>query len=102
MQQNGERAEDERKARRLRAEEIVKEKVRPAELLDKLMPFQREGVIEAVARGGRILLGDEMGLGEFYLLLLFYGRYIVQDRSIIRRETEAYILDNHSSKRDYL
>ncbi|RUS14061.1 P-loop containing nucleoside triphosphate hydrolase protein, partial [Endogone sp. FLAS-F59071] len=62
-QENGERTEDERKARRLRAEEMAKEKVRP-ELLDKLMPFQREGVIEVVARGGRVLLGDEMGLGK--------------------------------------
>ena len=29
----------------------------------KLLPFQREGVERGMALNGRILLGDEMGLG---------------------------------------
>jgi len=29
-----------------------------------LLPFQREGVRQALAWGGRLLLGDEMGLGK--------------------------------------
>ncbi|CAG8698006.1 8421_t:CDS:1, partial [Acaulospora morrowiae] len=36
----------------------------PADLWSKLMPFQKEGVIQAIMRDGRILLGDEMGLGK--------------------------------------
>jgi len=33
-------------------------------LEQKLMPFQREGVRFALARGGRCLIGDQMGLGK--------------------------------------
>ncbi|KAG5189890.1 hypothetical protein JKP88DRAFT_176450 [Tribonema minus] len=34
------------------------------ELLDVLMPFQREGVRFALERGGRCLIADEMGTGK--------------------------------------
>jgi SNF2 family DNA or RNA helicase len=33
-------------------------------LWDTLMPFQREGVLYALQRGGRVLLADDMGLGK--------------------------------------
>lgn len=33
----------------------------PAVLLSKLMPFQREGILFALERGGRVLFGDEVG-----------------------------------------
>jgi hypothetical protein len=33
----------------------------PPQILDKLLPFQLEGVRFVVRRGGRALLGDEMG-----------------------------------------
>ena len=33
----------------------------PASLRQKMMPFQREGVQFALAHGGRVLIGDEMG-----------------------------------------
>ncbi|KAM8934050.1 SWI/SNF-related matrix-associated actin-dependent regulator of chromatin subfamily A-like protein 1 [Pelodytes ibericus] len=35
-----------------------------AELVDNLMPFQREGVNFGISRGGRLLLADDMGLGK--------------------------------------
>ncbi|RUP47357.1 P-loop containing nucleoside triphosphate hydrolase protein [Jimgerdemannia flammicorona] len=53
-----------RMARTLQVEEEIRAKVRPEGLWEKLMPFQKEGVVEAVVRGGRVLLGDEMGLGK--------------------------------------
>lgn len=36
----------------------------PARLRDALLPYQREGVVFALARGGRCLIADEMGLGK--------------------------------------
>lgn len=36
------------------------------------MPFQREGVKFALARGGRCLIGDEMGLGKILVVLLIF------------------------------
>ena len=36
----------------------------PKKLAENLMPFQRAGVQFALQRGGRVLIGDEMGLGE--------------------------------------
>ena len=33
-------------------------------LVESLLPFQREGVLFGIARGGRFLLADEMGLGK--------------------------------------
>ncbi|XP_073699711.1 DNA annealing helicase and endonuclease ZRANB3 [Garra rufa] len=38
--------------------------VLPQKLREKLMPFQREGVLFALARDGRCMIGDEMGLGK--------------------------------------
>ncbi|KAG9307752.1 hypothetical protein G9A89_023317 [Geosiphon pyriformis] len=42
--------------------QAIKEKL--GDLWGLLLKFQKEGVIQAVLRGGRILLGDEMGLGK--------------------------------------
>ncbi|KAK3611454.1 hypothetical protein CHS0354_032734 [Potamilus streckersoni] len=36
----------------------------PAKLVKTLMPFQREGIINAVQKNGRCLIADEMGLGK--------------------------------------
>lgn len=36
----------------------------PEKLMQSLFPFQVEGVKTAIARGGKILIGDEMGLGK--------------------------------------
>ncbi len=33
-------------------------------LWDALMPFQRDGVLYALQRNGRVLLADDMGLGK--------------------------------------
>lgn len=33
-------------------------------VFDALLPFQREGVVYALNRGGRVLLADDMGLGK--------------------------------------
>ena len=35
-----------------------------SDLWDCLMPFQREGVLFALQRDGRVLLADDMGLGK--------------------------------------
>jgi hypothetical protein len=42
----------------------------PEAMWSALMPFQREGVRYAVRHGGRVLFGDEMGLGELVVFLL--------------------------------
>ncbi len=36
----------------------------PASLSDALLPFQKEGVKYAIARQGRTLIADEMGVGD--------------------------------------
>jgi SNF2 family DNA or RNA helicase len=36
----------------------------PAALRSALLPFQREGVRYGLARRGRVLLADEMGVGK--------------------------------------
>uniref|UniRef100_A0A9J7YZE2 Zinc finger, RAN-binding domain containing 3 n=1 Tax=Cyprinus carpio carpio TaxID=630221 RepID=A0A9J7YZE2_CYPCA len=36
----------------------------PQKLREKLMPFQREGVLFALSRDGRCMIADEMGLGK--------------------------------------
>ena len=36
----------------------------PADVRDAMFPFQREGVRFALRRGGRCLIGDQMGLGK--------------------------------------
>jgi SWI/SNF-related matrix-associated actin-dependent regulator 1 of chromatin subfamily A len=33
-------------------------------LVDTLLDFQKDGIVFGVSRGGRCLLGDDMGLGE--------------------------------------
>lgn len=41
----------------------MKSKILP-NIYDKLLPFQKEGVREAIIRNGRVLIADEMGLGK--------------------------------------
>lgn len=43
---------------------------------DALLPFQREGVVHALNRGGRIILADDMGLGKTVqaLAIAYYYR----------------------------
>lgn len=36
----------------------------PADIWQRLFPFQRDGVRRGVQHGGRCLLGDDMGLGK--------------------------------------
>jgi len=36
----------------------------PEKTLNKLLPFQRQGVIFGISKKGRFLLGDEMGVGK--------------------------------------
>jgi len=36
----------------------------PQDLWDKLLPFQRTGVLFAISRRGRALIADDMGLGK--------------------------------------
>ena len=43
--------------------EILK-KALPKKLNDRLMDFQRAGIIAALKMNGRVLIGDEMGLGK--------------------------------------
>jgi len=44
-------------------------------LWDALMPFQRDGVIYALERNGRVLLADDMGLGKtVQVIKLFLSR----------------------------
>jgi len=51
--------------------------LRPVEahLLDQLMPFQREGVLYGVSRGGRVLIADDMGLGKTVQALALASYY---------------------------
>ena len=44
-------------------------------ILENLMPFQREGVEYGVSRGGRILLADDMGLGKTVQALALASYY---------------------------
>ena len=44
-------------------------------VLDVLMPFQREGVVYALRRSGRILLADDMGLGKTLQALAIASYY---------------------------
>ncbi|KAI9141375.1 P-loop containing nucleoside triphosphate hydrolase protein [Paraphysoderma sedebokerense] len=48
-------------------DEIILNEMRgriPQQLFETLMPFQVQGVKEAIRRDGRVLIGDEMGLGK--------------------------------------
>eukprot|EP00741_Cyanophora_paradoxa_P017622 tig00021012_g17022.t1 len=52
-------------ARRFSAEAVADMLQKLAKtLLDKLMPFQRAGIEDALQRNARCLIGDEMGLGK--------------------------------------
>ena len=44
-------------------DEMVKKEL-SKKLNDRLMDFQREGIIAALKMDGRVLIGDEMGLGK--------------------------------------
>lgn len=48
------------------------------ETLEKLMPFQKEGLAFGIQKDGRLLLGDEMGLGKSLQALLI-ARYFQAD-----------------------
>ena len=51
-------------ATRLQSNDLELYEKLPKKLAENLMPFQRAGVQFALQRGGRVLIGDEMGLGE--------------------------------------
>jgi SWI/SNF-related matrix-associated actin-dependent regulator 1 of chromatin subfamily A len=47
----------------IRKEDLDWDMIEPS-IADALMPFQRDGVLFALQRKGRILLADDMGLGK--------------------------------------
>ena len=47
----------------------------PAELANRLYPFQRDGVEWLIERNGRALIGDEMGLGKTVQALGYLAAY---------------------------
>lgn len=49
----------------------------PASLARALLPFQREGVRYAIARQGRCLIADEMGVGKTLQAIAFAACYQV-------------------------
>lgn len=51
-------------------------------LIERLFPYQKEGVIFALERDGRILLADEMGLGKSVQALTI-ARYYKYDPMIV-------------------
>lgn len=44
-------------------------------LVDKLLPFQKEGVVFGISKHGRVMIGDEMGLGKTYQALAIADFY---------------------------
>lgn len=44
-------------------------------LVEKLLPFQKEGVIFGISKHGRVMIGDEMGLGKTYQALAIADFY---------------------------
>ena len=52
-------------------------KALPASLRQQLLPFQRAGVRYSLARQGRILLADEMGVGKTVQALALAACYQV-------------------------
>ncbi len=52
----------------------------PASLAKALLPFQREGVRYAIARQGRCLIADEMGVGKTLQAIAFAACYQVSRR----------------------
>jgi SWI/SNF-related matrix-associated actin-dependent regulator 1 of chromatin subfamily A len=51
----------------------------PAALLEQMFPFQREGVAFGVRCGGRLLLGDDMGLGKCIQAIALAAYYAAED-----------------------
>ena len=47
----------------------------PASLQTQMFPFQREGVKYGLSRGGRVLIGDQMGLGKTVQALALMSCY---------------------------
>ena len=47
----------------------------PESLRDAMFPFQREGVKFGLARAGRVLIGDQMGLGKTIQALALISCY---------------------------
>lgn len=47
----------------------------PQDLVDSLLPFQREGISLALAKSGRVLLADDMGLGKTVQSLALAAAY---------------------------
>ena len=56
------------------AERLYSEKV-PANIRESLFPFQEEGVKFGLARHGRVLIGDQMGLGKTVQALALMAAY---------------------------
>ncbi|XP_055917964.1 SWI/SNF-related matrix-associated actin-dependent regulator of chromatin subfamily A-like protein 1 [Eupeodes corollae] len=44
-------------------------------LVEKLLPFQKEGVVFGISKHGRVMIGDEMGLGKTYQALAIADFY---------------------------
>lgn len=65
-------------AERLSEEEVDRRYARmPASLAAALLPFQREGARYAIARRGRCLIADEMGVGKTLQAIAFASCYQV-------------------------
>ena len=66
----------------------------PASLAAALLPFQREGVRYAIARRGRCLIADEMGVGKTLQAIAFASCYQVtmhwQLSAVCRRACNFY------------
>eukprot|EP00960_Hanusia_phi_P032149 749710-Hanusia_phi.AAC.2 len=48
----------------------------PLTVTNKLLPFQRDGVLFGLAREGRVLIGDEMGLGKTVQAIAIAAAYL--------------------------
>jgi SNF2 family DNA or RNA helicase len=61
----------------------------PASLRGALMPFQRDGVQYGLARRGRVLIADEMGVGKTVQALALAACYQVWIGLLMWMEWEA-------------
>jgi hypothetical protein len=69
-------------AQQLAEDEVDRRYARmPASLAAALLPFQREGVRYAIARRGRCLIADEMGVGKTLQAIAFASCYQVTTNS---------------------
>lgn len=50
----------------------------PSDLEAVLLPFQREGVLFGLRRGGRVLIADEMGVGKTLQAIALMCCYMVR------------------------